>query len=88
MVLSDLLNIKKYIRNYNITRNYSNPIHTTILNENISKRIFLNESQFVENKIPTFHGLKFDNININFDCEIFAAIVLGVSTIAIIKKYT
>lgn len=87
MVISDLLNIKKYIVNYNYERNHNIPINTIILNENINRRFMFHESQLVDNKIHTFHGYKFDDFYINFDCEIFAAIVIGVSIVVFIKKY-
>ena len=82
MVISDLLNVRRYIGNYKTMNN------KIILNPYFNKRFVFNENQLVENKIPTFHGYKFDDFYINFNCEIFTFIVLGISTVAMIKKYT
>ena len=82
MVISDLLNVRRYIGNYKTINN------KLISNTNFSKRFVFNETQLIENKIPTFHGYKFNDFYINFNCEIFAFIVLGISTVAMIKKYT
>lgn len=82
MVISDLLNVRRYIGDYRTINN------NIILNPNIDKRFVFDESQLIENKIPTFHGYKLNDLQINFDCKIFAVIVIGISTVAIIKKYT